>query len=93
MRDDLTMILETLVNDICRILVIVSIPLLLAAIVSVSVCILQAATQLQDQMSAFLIRIAAYGIGLLYFGPVAWRGITQFTLLCFRSASVMARHG
>jgi type III secretory pathway component EscS len=87
------MILESFGNDICRILVIVSIPLLLAAIVSMSVSILQAATQLQDQMSAFLIRMAVYGIGLVYCGPVAWRGITQFTVLCFRSASVMARQG
>lgn len=76
---------------IMQMLVLASLPLVLSAVVSVVVSILQAATQIQEQTSAFLLRVAAYGVALFFVAPAVSRGAIRFTILCFQTASVAAR--
>ena len=87
-----------MINDLFRegirhVVILSAIPLVLAALLSVLVSILQAATQLQEQTSAFLLRLLTYGLALFLVAPAISRGAIRFTIICFQAASEAAKGG
>lgn len=87
------MITDLFREGIRQVVLLSSFPLVIAAIVAVIVSILQAATQIQDQTSAFLLRVAAYGGALFFFAPAVSRGAVRFTIICFQAASAVGKGG
>lgn len=87
------MMIELFREGIRQVVILATLPLIIAAIVAVFVSIMQAATQIQDQTSAFLIRMVAFGGALFFVAPALSRGAIRFTIFCFQTASVVARGG
>lgn len=64
----------------------VSVPIILTAlIVGLLVSILQATTQIQEQTLAFVPKIIAVLVGLVFFGPWMLTNMVEFTLDIFQN--------
>ncbi|UOQ93233.1 flagellar biosynthesis protein FliQ [Halobacillus shinanisalinarum] len=69
---------------------IVSGPLLLLALaVGLLVSIFQATTQIQEQTLAFIPKIVAVLIGLIFFGPWMLTNMVQFTANIFKNLNML----
>ncbi|UOR12716.1 flagellar biosynthesis protein FliQ [Halobacillus amylolyticus] len=69
---------------------IVSGPLLILALaVGLLVSIFQATTQIQEQTLAFIPKIVAVLIGLIFFGPWMLTNMVQFTANIFKNLNML----
>ncbi|SEP57477.1 flagellar biosynthesis protein FliQ [Piscibacillus halophilus] len=72
-------------NGVYTILIVVGPLLILALVVGLLVSIFQATTQIQEQTLAFIPKIVAVFVGIVFFGPWMLQRMIEFTIQVFNN--------
>lgn len=81
------MVIALAEQGVYTILIVVGPILLLALVVGLLVSIFQATTQIQEQTLAFIPKIIAVFIGIVFFGPWMLQRMIEFTITIFNNIS------
>ncbi len=81
------MVIALAEQGVYTILIVVGPLLLLALVVGLLVSIFQATTQIQEQTLAFIPKIVAVFIGIVFFGPWMLQRMIEFTITIFNNIS------
>lgn len=81
------MVIALAEQGVYTILIVVGPLLLLALVVGLLVSIFQATTQIQEQTLAFIPKIIAVFIGIVFFGPWMLQRMIEFTITIFNNIS------
>ncbi|PKR78634.1 flagellar biosynthetic protein FliQ [Halalkalibacillus sediminis] len=84
------MVISLAERGVYTILIVVGPLLILALGVGLSVSIFQATTQIQEQTLAFIPKIVAVFIGIVFLGPWMLQRMIEFTINIFNSISQVA---
>ncbi|SIS37603.1 flagellar biosynthesis protein FliQ [Salimicrobium flavidum] len=83
------MVIQFAKEGIYTVLIVTGPLLILALAVGLIVSIFQATTQIQEQTLAFIPKIVAVLIGLIFFGPWMLTNMIEFTASVFRNLNML----
>ncbi|PBB05883.1 MULTISPECIES: flagellar biosynthesis protein FliQ [Salimicrobium] len=83
------MVIQFAKDGVYTVLIVTGPLLILALAVGLLVSIFQATTQIQEQTLAFVPKIVAVLIGLVFFGPWMLTNMVEFTASVFRNLNML----
>lgn len=83
------MVIQFAKDGIYTVLIVTGPLLILALAVGLIVSIFQATTQIQEQTLAFIPKIVAVLVGLVFFGPWMLTNMIEFTASVFRNLNML----
>ncbi|AKG04562.1 MULTISPECIES: flagellar biosynthesis protein FliQ [Salimicrobium] len=83
------MVIQFAKDGVYTVLIVTGPLLILALAVGLIVSIFQATTQIQEQTLAFVPKIVAVLIGLVFFGPWMLTNMVEFTASVFRNLNML----